>query len=178
MLPSLLFLIGYRGTGKTTVARLLAERLGWKWLDADDVLEGRFGRSIRAIFADEGETGFRDKEATVLGDLCKLQNHVIATGGGVIMRSENREQMRRSGLVVWLCSDAKTIWKRLQADACTAERRPDLTCGGLAEIEQLLTMRQPLYAACAHLSVDTAGREPLEIVDKVLKNMENRNDFQ
>ena len=174
MTPSLLFLIGYRGTGKTTVAKLLAERLGWKWLDADDVLESRFGRSIRAIFADEGATGFRDKETAVLADLCKLQKHVVATGGGVIMRPENREQMRRAGLVVWLFADAKTLWKRLQTDASTSERRPDLTCGGLAEIEQLLAVRQPLYAACAHLSVDTAGREPLEVVDELLQKMDQR----
>jgi len=174
MMPSLLFLIGYRGTGKTTVARLLAEKLGWKWLDADDVLETRFGRSIRAIFADEGETGFREKETAVLADLCKLQNHVVATGGGVIMRSENREQMRQAGLVVWLYADADTLWKRLQTDASTSERRPDLTCGGLAEIEQLLAVRQPRYAACAHLSVDTAGREPLEVVDELLQKMVQR----
>jgi shikimate kinase len=170
--PVLLFLIGYRGAGKTTVARLLAERLGWKWLDADDVLESRFGRSIRAIFADEGETGFRDKETAVLADLCKLQSHVVATGGGVVLRQENCKQMRGAGLVVWLCADAKTLWKRLQTDASTAQRRPDLTCGGLAEIEQLLAVRQPPYAACAHLTVDTAGREPLEVAAEILQNID------
>src|SRR2546430_3914928 len=68
-----IFLVGYRGTGKTTVARLLAERLGWDWADADQVLEGRFGRSIRTIFAEDGEVGFRLMEVAVLDDLCKLQ---------------------------------------------------------------------------------------------------------
>src|SRR5947209_1158458 len=67
---SSIFLVGYRGSGKSTVARLLAGRLGWAWVDADDVLEERAGRPIRAVFADEGEAGFRDREAAVLADLC------------------------------------------------------------------------------------------------------------
>src|SRR5262249_16846508 len=73
-----IFLIGYRGTGKTTVARLLAARLGWKSVDADDIIQQRFGQTIREIFDAEGEAGFRAKEAAVLDDLCKLSRHVIA----------------------------------------------------------------------------------------------------
>lgn len=168
MSPSLIFLIGYRGTGKTTVAKLLAEKLGWKWLDADHVLEARFGRSIRAIFAEEGVESFRAKESAVLAELCNLTNHVIATGGGVVMRPENRELLRQTGMVVWLTADPRTLWDRLQADASTAERRPDLTCGGLAEVEQVLAIRQPLYAACAHQTIDTVGREPLDIVNDIV----------
>src|SRR5215471_17730294 len=79
---SLIFLVGYRGSGKTTVARLLADKLGWDWIDADEALQQRHGRSIRTIFAEEGEAGFRDKETTLLGELCRLRQHVIATGGG------------------------------------------------------------------------------------------------
>jgi shikimate kinase len=168
MSPSLIFLIGYRGCGKTTVARLLAKKLGWKWLDADEVLEARFGRSIRDIFAEEGVEGFRAKESAVLAELCNLANHVIATGGGVIMRPENRELIRQVGFVVWLTADPQTIWQRLKTDPSTAERRPDLTCGGLAEIETVLAERQPLYAACAHVTVDTVGREPAEIVNDIV----------
>src|SRR6516225_5630423 len=95
-----LFLVGYRGTGKTTVARLLAARLGWEWVDADAVLEGRYGRSIRRIFADEGEAGFRDKEAAVLVDLCRGRRQVVATGGGVVLRPENRARLRAAGRLV------------------------------------------------------------------------------
>src|SRR5579864_7887031 len=174
MTPSLLFLIGYRGSGKTAVARLLAEKLGWQWLDADAVLEARFGRSIRAIFAEETEAGFREKETAVLADLCRLQHHVIATGGGIVKRPENRELMQKTGLVVWLTADAKTLWERIEADSTTSQRRPDLSCGGLAEIEQLLEVRQPLYAACANLTVDTAGREPLEVVEEILQKLNLR----
>jgi shikimate kinase len=163
-----LFLIGYRGTGKTTVARLLAQRLGWKWLDADAELEARHGRSIRAIFADEGEAGFRDKEAAVLADLCTLKGHVIASGGGVVLRPENRERLRAAGKVVWLTGDARTLWARLQQDTSTPERRPNLTQGGLAEIEELLKAREPFYAACAHFTVNTTGRSPEEVVEFIL----------
>src|SRR5712692_10023328 len=80
-----LFLVCYRGAGKSSVARLLAERLGWQWADADEVLEARFGRTIWQVFAEEGEGGFRDKEAVVLEELCGRRRHVIATGGGVVL---------------------------------------------------------------------------------------------
>jgi len=160
---SLIVLIGYRGTGKTTVARLLADRLGWQWCDADQVLEARFGRTIRQIFADEGERGFRDKESSVLEELCRLKQHVIATGGGVILRPENRELLRHADVVIWLTADPVTIHQRLQQDASTAERRPALTQGGLAEIEELLKVRQPYYAECAHWTLDTVQQSPEQI---------------
>src|SRR5262249_22264322 len=111
---SVLFLIGYRCTGKTTVARLLAERLGWDWLDADELLEPRHGGTIRQIFAEEGEAGFRDKEAALLTELCRCRQTVIATGGGVILRAENRQRLREAGLACWLTADAATLWQRLQ----------------------------------------------------------------
>jgi shikimate kinase len=149
------------------VARLLAERLGWTWLDADAVLEERYGRSIRQIFADEGEAGFRDKEAAVLAELATRQRHVIATGGGVILRPANRELLKKSGRVVWLTADAETLWRRTQGDATTAERRPALTVGGRAEVEELLRQREPLYRECAALTVDTAGRMPEQITAEI-----------
>jgi shikimate kinase len=167
----LIFLIGYRGTGKSTVARLLAERLGWAWVDADALLEARHGRSIRQIFADEGEAGFREREAALLGELCGLRRHVVATGGGVVLRPQNRQRLREAGRVVWLTADPQTIWGRLQQDHTTAERRPALTVGGLAEIEELLRVREPWYRACAHVTVDTAGRSPADVTAAVLSQV-------
>lgn len=166
-----IFLIGYRGSGKTTVARLLAERLGWQWLDADALLEERQGRTIRRIFAEEGEGSFRRLESELLEELCRCQQHVIATGGGVVLSETNRARMREAGWVVWLDADAATLWQRVQSDAATAERRPNLTVGGLAEVEELLRLREPLYRACAHIRVQTAGRPPEEIVAEILTEM-------
>jgi shikimate kinase len=162
----LLFLIGYRGAGKTEVARLLAPMLGWNWLDADAVLEERQGRSICEIFAEEGETGFRAKGAALLQELCGLQDHVIATGGGVILREENRAGLKR-GAVVWLCAPAAVLWQRIQADATTAQRRPDLGQGGMAEIAEMLRLREPLYQACQDLMVDASKKTPQHIADTI-----------
>jgi shikimate kinase len=166
------FLVGYRGTGKTTVARLLAEKLHRQWVDVDEALETRYGRTIRQIFAEESEAGFREKEAAVLDNLCRRDRQVIATGGGVILRADNREKLRASGIVIWLTADAQTIWSRLQQDPTTAERRPELSHGGLAEIEELLRLREPLYAECAHLTVDTTSRSPEEVVQVILSKLE------
>lgn len=162
-----MFLTGARGSGKTTVARLLAERLRWPWLDADDVLESRAGRSVRALFAAEGEAGFRAREAEVLAELARLSRHVVATGGGGVLREENRALLRR-GWVVWLTADVDTLWQRLQGDGTTAERRPALTVGGREEVAEVLRVREPLYRACADLVVATAGRPPEAVVEDIL----------
>ncbi len=163
------FLIGPRGSGKTTVARLLAARLGRDWVDADDVLEARFGKSIRDVFAEEGEAGFRDREAAVLADLCGRRRCVVSTGGGVVVREANRALLRASGFVVWLTADAETLWRRLQDDERTADRRPALTMGGRAEVEEVLRVREPWYRECAHLTVRTEGRLADAVADEILR---------
>jgi shikimate kinase len=169
----LLFLVGYRGSGKTTVARLLAERLRWQWLDADDVLEATCGRTVRQVFAEEGEGGFREREAALLTELCLREQHVIATGGGVVLGPENRRRLREAGMVVWLTADAETLWRRLQQDATSPERRPALTVGGLAEIEELLRLREPYYREVAKLVVDTSRRTAPEVADFILAGLPN-----
>jgi shikimate kinase len=163
----MIFLIGYRGTGKSTVARLLGARLGWDWRDADAVLEVKFGRSIADIFQIDGEAKFREMESAVLAELCKLSNLVVATGGGVVLREANREAMRSRGHVIWLKADVDTIWNRIQSDAAEGRSRPALTVGGRAEIEQLLRIREPLYQACAEFCVETASRTAEEIVQEI-----------
>jgi len=163
-----IFLVGYRGSGKTVVARLLAQRLGWQWIDADALLEERHGRTIKQIFAAEGEAGFRDKETALLRELCTQQQCVIATGGGVVLRTANRELLRLSGLVIWLTADAPILWQRIQQDMSTAERRPNLAGGGLPEVEQLLRAREPLYGEVAHLVVPATNRTPEQIADGIV----------
>jgi shikimate kinase len=164
-----IFLIGYRGSGKSSVGRILAERLGWAWLDADAVLEQRHGRTIRQIFTEDGEAVFREMEAAILGEHCLLKRHVVATGGGVILREENRKRVKQSGTVFWLTADAATLWRRLQADNSTPDRRPNLTTGGITEIEALLRAREPFYAECAHFVEDTAARSPEDVAEAILK---------
>src|SRR5690606_18002376 len=96
-----LALIGYRGTGKTTVAQVLARELGWPWIDADVELERRAGRTIRQIFAEEGEGAFRDLEEAVLVDLAQGAPQILALGGGVILRESNRRVLRASAQTAW-----------------------------------------------------------------------------
>jgi shikimate kinase len=165
-------LIGYRGAGKSTVARLLAERLGWEWVDTDEAIEARQGKTIREIFALEGEHGFRTAESKLLAEICHSEHRVVATGGGLVLSEANRTLMRTAGRVVWLQADAATLWKRLQSDATTIERRPPLAGGGLTEVEQVLLARESLYRECAHWSVSTADRSPMEAVDDVLAHLQ------
>jgi len=164
-----LALIGYRGTGKTSVARELARRLGWDWVDADVEVELRAGKSIAAIFADDGEAEFRDLEAAVVAELCSWERTVLALGGGAILREANRHCLEKCQPIVWLQASAEVIAERLAGDPTTAGRRPNLTNrGGRNEIEQLLAQREPIYRACATLEVDTEGKDPAEIADEIV----------
>jgi len=168
--PERIALIGPRGSGKSSVGQLLARRLGWIFLDADVVLE-QAGQSIRSLFATEGEAGFRDRESAVLAQLCQLPRHVIATGGGVILRAENRALLRRSAWVVWLTADVVTLSRRLADDVSTADRRPALTAVASAasteEIAAILRIREPLYRECADAVVDTTDRNPEAIAEAI-----------
>ena len=152
----ILTLIGYRATGKSTVAKPLAERLGWSWIDADVELERRAGRTIRAIFDTGGEPEFRRLERETLIDLLKHDRLVIAAGGGAVLNPETRQDFKDAGPVVWLKASVDTIEQRLYGDETTAERRPNLTStGGREEIERLLGQREPIYSDTASLVVET-----------------------
>src|SRR5215218_314511 len=112
-------LIGYRGSGKSSVAPALAERLGWTWADADPLIEQRAGQTIREIFETSGEPKFRRLEREVLVELLGGTNLVIAAGGGAILSAETRHDMRQAGPVVWLRADVATLSARIGADATT-----------------------------------------------------------
>ena len=173
MVTERISLIGLRGSGKTTIARLLADRLGWSWCDADHVLEERYGKTIRQIFDEEGETSFRDKETAILRELATRSHCVIATGGGVVLRPENRVQLK-TGVTIWLTAAPRLLWERMQADTTTAQRRPNLAHGGLAEIEETLRIRQPLYEACADWTVDTTAPMPEQVAEQILTWLQGR----
>ena len=168
----LICLIGYRGSGKTTIAELLGARLGWRWIDADVELERRAGQTIQEIFAASGENAFRDWESRTVADLAKSDRLVLALGGGVILREQNRRAIQR-GVVIWLRADPAIIWERVCKDPTTAQRRPNLKGGGLAEIEQLLAVRTPLYQECADFTVETAERSPDQVADEIVCLLQN-----
>ncbi|MBN1591504.1 MAG: shikimate kinase [Pirellulales bacterium] len=166
-------LIGYRATGKTTLARLLAERLGWDWVDADVEIERRAGKSIARIFAEDGEATFRELEVAAIANLCRRERLVVAAGGGAPLREENRRAMRAAGTVVWLRASAQTVHARMLDDATTAGRRPNLTKrGGLAEIVELLALREPIYQEVADVTIDTEGKTPEALTAEILGRLQ------
>lgn len=163
-------LVGYRGTGKSTVAALLADRLGAAWWDADAVLEDRIGSSIAALVGSRGEAAFRDVETEVLRDTLPAFAGVLATGGGVVLRPENRRLLRERGRpVVWLTAPADVIRRRLAADPTTAARRPALHGGDpLDEVAAALHAREPLYREVADIVFDTATDPPAVVAERIL----------
>jgi shikimate kinase len=164
-----LILIGHRATGKTTVGRLLAAQLGWIFADVDEYIESTFGGSIAEIFAAEGEAGFRNRESIALSALCGQNRRVIATGGGAILRSENRSLLRSAGFVAWLTAGPETIWARLQSDPTTAARRPNLTSvGGLEEVRALLAAREALYRETADFVANADVPSPEAVAADIL----------
>lgn len=170
-------LIGYRGSGKTTVAERLARRLGFDWIDADAELERRAGQSIAEIFAQEGEAGFRRRERLLLQDLLHRDRLVLSAGGGAILHPETRHELRASGPVVWLQADVETLARRIAEDPHTAERRPQLTTlGGLAEIQAVLGAREPLYRETAHLTIETTQLSVEEVVDAIASALREKWD--
>ena len=149
-------LIGYRGSGKSSVARLLAAALEMPWVDSDDVIEERSGLSIREIFATKGESEFRRLEQDVIRELTGQGSVVIAAGGGAILSAENRRRMKEAGPVVWLQAGIQQLADRILQDKTTAERRPSLTGRSVAEeIEVVLSARLTQYRDAATIIINT-----------------------
>jgi shikimate kinase len=163
-----LALVGYRGTGKSTVGRLLASTLGRPFRDADQEFEERVGQTVRTFFEERGETAFRDEEEAVLQDMVRIPGVVLATGGGVVLREPNRGLLRKVGTVVWLTAGPEVLAERLRRDP--RQERPALTGAGLFdEITSVLESRAPLYRAVADLVIDTMERTPEEVCRAILE---------
>ena len=159
-----LFLVGFMATGKTTVGRILAARLGWKLVDLDEVIVRDAGQSVPRIFETEGEAGFRAREARALGEVSRERKIVVATGGGAACREDNLRAMLAAGRVVALAITPEEAVRRARGGA----GRPLLAgADPLAAATALLAARSPFYAR-AHLTVDTVGRAPEDVADDVL----------
>lgn len=169
-------LIGYRGTGKSTVAARLAAFLGCVVDDADEELEKRVGCSIATLVRDRGEPAFRDEETLVLADLLDRRDGVLSTGGGVVLRPLNRELLRGRGRpVVWLTAPAAVVRDRIASDPATPRRRPALVGPGgtppadlMAEVTAALSMREPLYRECADVAIDTSAEPPDAVARRIV----------
>jgi len=161
-----LILIGYRATGKTTLARMLAERLQLDAVDTDLLVEQKAGQIITEIFAEQGELAFRDFESQVIVELLRGQPCVVATGGGLPVRPANRELLKRVGRIVWLKASPETILKRISDDPATERMRPQLTnLSPLAEIEHIINERTPIYREIADLEVNSDNVDLSELAE-------------
>jgi len=164
-----LFFVGLMGAGKTTVGRTVARRLNYPFFDSDHELEARCGVRIPIIFEHEGEAGFRDREAHIIAELASRQGIVLATGGGAVLRPENREVLRANGTVVYLRASPHDLWLRTRHD----RNRPLLqTQDPKGRLEALYAERDPLYREVADFIIETGKPSVAQLANMVLMQLE------
>ena len=160
------FLVGPMGAGKSTIGRLLAAELNLEFKDTDKEIEERSGVDIPWIFDMEGEEGFRQREAAVLADLCQLNHVLLATGGGIILKPENRQVLAANGSVVYLMTSIDEQVRRTARD----RKRPLLqTEDPRSVLQNLLDVRHSLYLEIADYSIDTDGRSPKSVAQELAR---------
>ncbi len=163
---STLALVGLPGSGKSTVGRQLARRLGCAFMDADQAIESRLGCSIRAFFEREGESAFRDVEQEVIDELTRHFRGVLATGGGAVLREANRLCLRERCRVIYLRSKPEEVFRRTRHDV----NRPLLQVNDpMRRLRELFEQRDPLYREAAHFVVDTGRPSVNAVVRQVLE---------
>nr|NJM02758.1 shikimate kinase [Desulfobacula sp.] len=166
------FLIGYRCTGKTTIGKILSERLHHDFLDMDQAIEQQTGSTIADLVRAQGWAYFRRIEKEILFKTGEMKDTVVSTGGGIVTDPENLIFLNRNGFVIWLDADIKTILSRLDSDPSTLSSRPSLTAKRLAEeTEEVLNIRRPLYEKAAHLRIETGRSGPKEIVTLIERRL-------
>jgi 3-dehydroquinate synthase len=164
-------LVGMMGAGKTTVGKMLARQLGKTFIDCDQEIQKRTGVKISHIFDVEGEEGFRLRESAVIEDLIKLDNIVLATGGGAVLKPENREALKKNGVVIYLKSGVHDLWQRTRHD----HNRPLLqTDNPRAKLQELLEQRDSLYTAVADHIVHTGKQSVQVLITRLIKKLNSR----
>ena len=165
-------LTGFRATGKSSVGKILAELLGFAFIDTDKTIEMRQGETIAEIVAKGGWEFFRSKEKDMLLELTESKKIVIAAGGGAVLHEEAWKLLRKDALSVWLTAGPEIICERLAADTITEKQRPALTDKGiLKEITMVLKEREELYRESSDLSLSTEGRTPSELAEIIFQGI-------
>ena len=163
-------MIGYRCSGKTSVGKRLAAKLGMAFYDSDALIQEEDGKTVQEIVESGGWTCFRMKEKEVIAKLALQDNCVIALGGGAVLDRENVETMKINGRVIWLSADIHTIMDRMARDEATARQRPPLLGrDNIQETALLLEERTPLYRAAADLIIDTKDRMIDDVVEMIIQ---------
>ncbi len=163
-------LIGLMGAGKSSIGKILARMLKMPFVDTDIMIEESTVTSIPVIFAIEGEAGFRQREKKIIAEISQQQGLVIATGGGSILDEENRRRLAQNALVVYLHAHPEQLWQRAKFD----KNRPLLhTLDPLKKLEELYSMRDPLYRRLADQIIDTEGKSPLAIARIIVRHAKN-----
>ncbi|AKJ27651.1 shikimate kinase [Caldimonas brevitalea] len=162
-------MVGMPGSGKSTVGRQLARRLGARFIDTDAVIEERIGEPIRSFFDRHGEAAFRDIEAAVLDESSQMPGAVLSTGGGAVVREPNRRLLHERCTVVYLMSTPDELFRRLRHDT----QRPLLQVANpLAKLQELYAARDPLYREAAHFTVETGRPSVATLVNMILMQLE------
>ena len=169
-----IYLIGYRCTGKTTLVRRRAKRLGCLFLDSDEQIVRTHGMTIQHIVAAQGWEGFRDKEKRVMERICAKDRCVVGTGGGVVIDPDNVSRIQNTGFVFWLKASPETIRKRMKKDH-GGPIRPSLTSTGTdREVAEVLAQREPLYRRAAEYEIETDGLSPEAVGERIVEHIRNR----
>jgi shikimate kinase len=169
-----IYLIGLMGAGKTTIGRSVARALKLPFYDSDKAIEESTGVDIPTIFEFEGEEGFRDREQKMLQQLTKMQGIVLATGGGAVLREENRRLLKDNGFIVYLQCSVDRILERTRRDS----QRPLLDTDNPRErIETLFKQREPLYLSCADYKIDTGVLQSKVVVNHILEEYKSTHHY-
>jgi shikimate kinase len=167
-------LIGVRGSGKSAVGNRLAARLQMKFVDTDDLIESKEGH-ISDIVKSKGWDHFRRLEKSVIGEISKGNNLIIAPGGGAVLDTDNVNALKKNGLIVWLKADQQILLKRIQKDQVSSTRRPTLTGKGtLGEIEETISEREPFYEKASEVQIDTSMMDVEAVVEDILTALKGR----
>lgn len=148
-------LVGYRAAGKSTLGKMISEKLAMPYLDIDRGIEERIGeQTLTEFYGQVGEDGFRPVETDVVVEMCRSERAVIAFGAGSLMRERNQQAAKHNALIVYLQVPVDELWRRICSDPNSGHTRPNLAGGGAQEVEHMLALREPTYIACAHLVLD------------------------